>query len=778
MSDLLDFAATLVTAATPLISGPVGPLEIPDIDRLMSTRRTQAESIVTYADGSFAGTTAGRLSRWSPLDELPPLFLQALQASEDARFYDHHGVDLLAVARATADWASSGRLTSGGSTITQQVIKNVLLDASQSFDRKILEIMLAVQLEEIFDKDEIFEVYVNAIYFGRGQWGAGDAAQAWFGRPWNELSVGEIAFLAGVIQAPSALDPNVNPDQAIARRDYVLNQMFENDVIDQATLDQALAEPLVASERVFEERTDTWVAHSLSRTLDYYVGTDAALRGGFVIETTVDPSVQQHTTEIVQEYMAGLDGFGVAGSTDLQDGLDETDWSVAQDVLPRVPVGWARGIVTAPAAEGMLTVALPDGTEAEIVLAEQQLSADAIAAAVEPGSIVALSPIETDSVEVESDQQTNAQTEQASDKETVASEDEESAVAEAPIEAPTQWRLESLPSRQVAVVIMEAETGNIRGLIGGYDPGLSEFDRSNAIRQPGSSIKPLLWLAALEAGLEYDQMVLDLPIEVQTADGRWQPANYGGDFVGTVPLFTALERSINLVAARLAYEIGVEPFASMAERAGAYPPGEMELVLSAALGSVGTTPVAMAGAYATLANEGVPVRPTLVHSIHDPLADRDVWQATPGWGQPSTEALPITEPESIDHLQSMMRGVTTRGTAARSFAAFGHPVAGKTGTSQDFRDAWFIGFTPEMVVAVWIGRDDNQPMGRGDAGGVLAAPLAAELFAMLYDDGVISEDANWTLLAAREGATEPLGIVDTGPGNADAGQFTGTGGLY
>ena len=318
------------------------------------------------------------------------------------------------------------------------------------------------------------------------------------------------------------------------------------------------------------------------------------------------------------------------GSTDIEDGLDETDWSVAQDVLPRVPVGWARGIVTGPAEEGVLTVALADGTDTEIVLDEQHLSANAIVSAVEPGSIVAMSPVEITPVEADPTLDSEAETVDAADKATTETEEDELALADAPL----QWRLESLPSRQVAVVIMEADTGNIRGLIGGYDPGLSEFDRSNAIRQPGSSIKPLLWLAALEAGLEYDQMVLDLPIEVQTADGRWQPANYGGDFVGTVPLFTALERSINLVAARLAYEIGVETFASMAERAGAYPTGEMELVLSAALGSVGTTPVAMAGAYATIANDGVPVRPTLVHSIHDPLTDRDVWQATPGWGLP------------------------------------------------------------------------------------------------------------------------------------------------
>jgi penicillin-binding protein 1A len=771
LSDLLDFAATLVTAATPLIAGPVGPLEIPDIDRLMATRRTQAESIITYDDGSFAGTTAGRLSRWTPLDELPPLFLQALQSSEDQRFYDHHGVDLLAIARAATDWASSGQLTSGGSTITQQVIKNVLLDASQSFDRKLQEIMLAVQLEAIFDKDEIFEVYVNAIYFGRGQWGAGDAAEAWFGRPWETLSVGEVAFLAGVIQAPSALDPNVNPEQATDRRNYVLDQMFIDGVIDQATLDQALAEPLVAADRVYEERTDTWVAHSLSRTLDYYVGEDAAVRGGFIIETTVDPTVQERTSQIVHDYMAGLDGYGIAGQTDIEDGIDEGDWAVAQDVLPRVPVGWRRGIVAGPAEEGELPVAFADGTEISIDLATQLLDQSSILNAVSPGSIVTLSPIAPQPVETDTEEAAADVAEGEDQKLETESE------AVEVFETPTEWQLESIPSRQVAVVMMEADTGNIRGLIGGYDPGLSEFDRSQAIRQPGSSIKPLLWLAALEFGLEYDQMVLDQPIEVQTADGRWQPANYGGDFVGTVPLFTALERSINLVAARLAYEIGVETFASMAERAGAYPPGEMELVLSAALGSVGTTPVAMAGSYATIANGGVPVRPTLVSSIRDPLTDRDVWQPRPGWGMPSSEALPITEPESIDHLTSMMRGVTTRGTAARSFAAFAHPVAGKTGTSQDFRDAWFIGFTPEMVVAVWIGRDDNQPMGRGDAGGVLAAPLAAELFAMLYEDGVLTVDANWGLLAARAGAGGTLSLGETDePSNA--GQFTGTGGLY
>lgn len=788
MPDLLDFAATIVTAATPLLGGPVGPLDVPNLDRLLANSRIQAESEVFYADGSPAGTTAGRLSEWTPIDEFPLQFRQAIRASEDARFYEHEGVDPLAIARAVIGFATVGRQVGGGSTITQQVVKNILLDASQSIDRKLTEGILAVLMDDTMAKDDILELYVNAIYFGRGTYGAGPAAQVYFGRDWNQLSTGEIAFLAGVIQTPSALDPAINPERAVARRDYVLRQMHDLGMLTDRELEAALVEPLEAVDRVFEDRVDTWIAHAFSRSLSAYVGADTAIRGNLEIESTIDPDVQALVTRLAQSHLAEFDGFHAAGMADLSDGLSEADWSVAEDVLPRVPLGWRRAIVVGEVSGALLPVALPDGTSMALDLANQSWGADEIEAALELGSVVLLSPSEAagkanddmpEGVPLLGEGSVADAAAAIADGTKLARDAAGSAQIAleglAPAEITADWVLETQPERQIAVVVMETQTGNVRGLVGGYDPGLSEFDRTHSIRQPGSSIKPLLYLAALNEGMAHDQLVLDLPLEIRTSDGLWTPANYGGDFVGTIPMYRALELSINLVAARLAYELGVDTFANMAEAAGAYPPGEMEQVISAALGSVGTTPMAMASAYATIANGGYPVRGTMAALITDPITGQPVWEPSPGWGlPPDRTGEPIADPEAVETLISMLRGVTTRGTAAGSFAAFAHPVAGKTGTSQDYRDAWFIGFTPEMVVAVWVGRDDNRPMGRGNTGGEAAAPLAVDIFQALYDTGVISQDGNYGLLAGGGTAGEGTG-AGAGEGG---GQFTGTGGLY
>jgi penicillin-binding protein 1A len=593
-----------------------------------------------------------------------------------------------------------------------------------------------------------------------------------------------------VIQAPSALDPRSNPERAIARRDYVLRQMHDGGVLSDEELEAALAEELTVVDRVVEERTYSWIAHAFSRALDNYVGEDRAVRGNLVIETTIDPELQDMIDSMARSYLADYDGFHAAGLADLSDGLTEADWATARDVLPRLPTGWQPAIVIGEVSADRLPLALPDGSAIALWTTTQDWEAEAIAEAVELGAIVALSPSATaDKTEESVAVPLETLAEGTVDDGQAAIEDGlklaggagadpiDSPYAEAPIDQVTSdWRLETITDRQIAVVLMDPRDGNVRAVVGGYHPGLSDFDRSHSIRQPGSSIKPLLFLTALDEGMAHDQLVLDLPIEVQTVDGLWTPANYGGEFVGTVPMYRALELSINLVAARLAYELGVETFADMAEAAGAYPTNGMEQVLSAALGSIGTTPMRMAGAYGTIANGGYRITPTMAARIVDPITGEVVWQPTPGWGLPPAEdAEPIAEPEAVETLISMMRGVTTRGTAAGSFAAFEHPVAGKTGTSQDFRDAWFIGYTPEMVVAVWVGRDDNRPMGYGNAGGDVAAPLAADIFAALYDNGWITEDGSYTLLA---GGGETGTAADDDSRESGSSQFTGTGGLY
>lgn len=660
------------------VAGPLGPFDLPD--QALTAPPPPRAGLVAYVDG----TSAGRLGRPGEGElsqaQAPDLLIAAILASEDASFFEHPGVDPVATLRAILAQLSGGRVQ-GASTIVQQTIKNAILTPERSLERKTIEAILAFRATQSMERRDILGVYLEAVYFGRGAHGFSAAAQAWFGKPWDKLDVGQIAFIAGVVQSPSGLDPVNNPDRALARRNYVLGRMAATGALSREEADIAIAMPLDV------------VDIPKSLPVDFNWSTSAARRdwpgaasekstgsatGDVTISTTLDARWQALVETSVPSYLRAQFASQAVGKVNLDDGLTPDDWNDARTMLPGPSLEWELGIVTA-AKE----VTLADGTSFPFP------------SKYEAGSVVAV----------------NRDGDQAHDV--------------------------TPPGVQAAVVVMDVANGAVLATIGGFDPTMTRFNRAWSNRQLGSAVKPFLWLAALESGMPFDQMVLDSPITITSPGGeRWTPSNYDRQYSGAMPLYAALEQSSNLVAARLGQDVGMSNFALMAEAAGVYAPGQMRQNPSAVLGTSESSLLQLTAGYSAIVNGGMPVSPHVVTAIKGGRFD---WTF-----QPPFRPRPIASEGSIAALQAMLRGVITRGTASTAFRNIKVPVIGKTGTSQDHKDAWFVGATDKIAVGIWLGRDDNTKIGVGATGGTLAAQIAAQIFTFANDEGLIEETGeNW-----------------------------------
>ncbi|WP_367198735.1 transglycosylase domain-containing protein [Amorphus sp. 3PC139-8] len=708
-----------------IFAGPIGPFDAPDVAAIRQ-ERSEIAGTATYRDGSLAGAFGEPGSAVTiGLEHLPERFVAGLIAAEDKRFWDHPGVDPFATARAAWSWLKGGRLV-GASTITQQTVKNTLAGAEDRRDRdawaKIREAVMAYQLESRLSKDEILNAYVNSIYFGRGVTGAAGAARAWFGRGWNDIDLGEQAFLAGVINAPSVLDPT-DPDHASRarqRRDYVVEALEATGSVSPVEVAEARREDLIvvpAGSRG-PRQAAAWAALAARSAVRREPAARAQLgRLGLegVVRTTIDPAMQALAETVLRDRLDKLGKPVPAGRLERFDGqADEGDWIAARRLLPGPATDWTRAIVI---GTGTTTTVAVEGA------GERQIMGDLAFA---PGDVVAVSSVDADEDEV---------------------------------------RLVPVPDIQGAVVVMDIGSGDVLAYVGGYDATMTRFDRARALRQPGSAVKPFLYVAALDQGMAYDQLVLDVPVTVPTeGGGSWTPSNYGGGLgVGAVPLFAALEESSNFVAARLGFELGVDRFADIAEAAGAYTAdAPIVRVPSAVLGSSETSLVNLVAGFASLAAGGVAVKPRVILEVRDG-AGEVVWRPS------LSNSRSFASYRSVALVQSMLAGVTERGTARKAFKNVSVPVVGKTGTSQDYRDAWFVGFTPEIAVGVWIGRDNGEAIGAGRTGGNTAAPVAAALFQRLADEGLTrSEYPGWPpeLLEDRAAVSRapsaPVGPLSSG----------------
>ena len=712
--------------------------DLPTLDGLRNYQ-PRVMSRVYAGDDHLIEELATERRIFLPISAIPPMVQQAFLSAEDQKFWTHKGVDPLAIARAA--WTDlmnygQGRRPIGASTITQQVAKNMLLGNEVSFSRKAKELILAVRIDQSMPKDKVLELYLNEIYLGLQSYGVAAASQAYFNKSLDELSLPEIAFLAALPKAPNNYNPFRFPDAAKARRDWVLDRMVETHAITADQAAGAKAAPIVpASFRKPETVAGSeWFGEEVRRQLVDRFGADATTQGGYVVRTSLDPTLQAAADDALRKGLMAYDRShgGWRGPITRLPPADRTGWTAKLATLPRPPgmlaewrqavvldvstdaakVGWidhAPGPDTAtPAATPAAgTIYLSDLGWARPVVANGLGAAPRrMADIVGPGDVVMIEPQPAATI---------------------------AAAAKSPAR-PDRVLLRQVPRVQGAIVSLDPATGRVLAMSGGWSFEGSQFNRATqAQRQPGSSFKPIVYLTAMEAGYAPTQRVLDAPfVQNLGAQGQWRPHNDDNSISGPTTLRIALERSLNLVTVRLAEKLGMD---AVAQNAIAFHVVDgMPKVLPAALGAVETTVLRQASAYAALAMGGKEVLPSLVDSVQD----RDghvIWHATGldcgGCDDPAKPPAlvdnrrQIADPQSTFQVVQMMTGVVREKGATATGLATGMPqaIAGKTGTSQDFNDAWFVGFTADLVTAVWIGNDDNTSLGEKQFGATVAGPV-------------------------------------------------------
>ena len=696
------------------------------------------ESLATYQPPTISRiySTEGRIidefarerRLFVPSEEIPDLVKQAFISAEDKNFYDHDGFDARGIAIAARDaLMSRGEDVRGASTITQQVMKNFLLSGDRTAERKIKELILANRVEGTLTKDEILELYMNEIFLGQNSYGVAAAAQTYFNKSLTELRPEEAAYLAALPKAPSNRHPVRNRDDALYWRDNTLREMRENGYLTEAAYVAAREAPLRSvqggdydSYRVELPDRD-YFTDEIRRQLSRDFGEEQFFTGGMTVRATVDPRMQEVAAGALQ---AALERFDRArgiwrgtGRTIPAERLD--DWRAALARVPDLPRdvaldgGWFPAVVLEVGAQdARLGI---EGVEGE----DNVLPAQDVQWA-RPAGGGGTAQVAGDLLDVGDVVMVRRMTSDADG-------------------GFIRWTLRQVPEVQGGLMAMDVNTGRVIAMQGGFSYQDSVFNRATqALRQPGSAFKPFVYAAALDSGFTPATIVVDGPIEIDTPQGLWRPKNATNRYYGPTPLRTGIEQSRNLMTVRLANEIGMDTVAGYAERFGVYE--EMSPYLANALGSEETTLFQMVAAYAMFANGGERVEPTLVDRVQDRFG-RTVYRhdrrrctdcedtALPaGLGPRVTSSRErVMDPITAYQLTSMMQGVTERGTARGTVGAqISVPVAGKTGTTNDEKDAWFVGFTSNIVAGCYIGYDQPRAMGRGQGGGTLCGPVFAE----------------------------------------------------
>jgi penicillin-binding protein 1A len=704
--------------------------DLPDHETLASYQ-PRVMSRVYAGDSRLLAELATERRIFVPFAAIPETVKRAFISAEDQNFFVHRGVDPIAIARAGITdlmQYGQGRRPIGASTITQQVAKNMLLGNEVSISRKAREAILAIRIETSLSKERILELYLNEIYLGLQAYGVASAAQAYFNKSLTELTVPEAAFLAALPKAPNNYNPSRFPEAAKGRRDWVLDRMADDHAITAAQATEAKATPLVISPF---RRPDSIVgadyfAEEVRRQLIERFGAEQTTQGGLSVQTTLDPVLQVAADRALRDGLVRYDqrrgGWrGPVGSIPATPAL-RTSWAATLEQQPHPPgllAEWRLAVVleatdtearlgfldrsTATAQPRVLPMQMADlGWAKAIRDGKPGPAPRRFADVAKPGDLLMVEPAPA----------------------TLA--------ASGRAARPERLLLRQVPQVQGALVSLDPASGRVLALSGGWSWETSQFNRvTQASRQPGSSFKPFVYLTGLQAGISPSQRFLDAPFVLdQGAAGKWRPSNFEQDFSGPVPLRIALEKSLNLVTVRLANRVGME---AVAQNAIAFHMVDnMPRVLPAALGAVETTVLREAGAYASLAAGGREVIPTLIDSVQD----RDgvvVWRSPGpdciGCDDPSRkpelsdQRKQIADPQSVFQLVTMMQGVVSRGTGVAAGAGLGRAIAGKTGTSQDFVDNWFAGFTPDLVTIVWVGFDTPTSLGNNETGSSNSAPI-------------------------------------------------------
>ena len=692
------------------------------------------------ADGRLLMEYAREKRVFVPVAAMPKRLLQAFVAAEDQRFFTHPGVDLLGVLRASlSNLANPGKRPEGASGITQQVAKNFLLNNQATLSRKIREAILAFRIEETYSKERILELYLNEIYLGAGNYGIAAAAMNYFDRSLGELSLSEIAYLAALPKAPNRYSITKNEKDAYYRRDYVLGRMRGDGYITAAEEQAAKAERLTLRKRGTTEMAQAdFFSEEVRRNLLAAYGEQGLYEGGLTVSTTLDPAIQKTSDTALREGLIAYDRrHGWRGPyakiADMKEGSWEEEFARIQQRRPMFgPETWRLAVVTKVEAAQAAIVGLPaaDGaTEGAIPFAEMQW-----ACATGPNQTVGACPSRPANV--------------VSVGDVVVVEKLEKNAAGKPY-PPNTYGLRQIPNVNGAVVVMDPRDGRILAMSGGWAYGMSQFNRAvQAQRQPGSSFKPFVYLAAMDSGLTPSSIVLDAPFEFDPGHGQpiWRPGNYGNEEpLGPMTVRNGLEKSRNLVTVRMAQQIGMQRVVKIAYDFGIAD--KMGAYLPMALGAVDTTLLRMTMAHAELANGAREITPSLIDRVqdrngktiyrHESRLCKNCGEAGPGQKPTAPEIVdnrqPFHDPATVYQVVNMMMGVTVYGTAGQ-LAALGRPIAGKTGTTNDSRDIWFIGSVPDLTIGVYIGFDEPRTLGRQEQGSSGAAPIYERIARVVFKD--------------------------------------------
>jgi penicillin-binding protein 1A len=668
--------------------------DLPDASQLAEYRPPTSTRVYSW-DGALIGEFGKERRIFVPYDQIPPLQVKAFLAAEDRKFFEHGGIDVEGLGRALMRDIGNlarGRKLQGGSTITQQVAKNVLLTGDQTFGRKIKEAILARRLEQTLPKERILELYLNEIWLGYRSYGVAAAAYNYFGKPLNELDLAQMAYLAALPKGPDNYHPIRHRTAAIARRNWILGEMVAMGAVTKAQAEAAMREDLkvqTTPERAhykdadyFLEETRLRIAGTLGQKAD---------NGGLYIRTTLDSRLQ---TAARVALMKGLETYdrrhgwrGAWGHVDLQPGWEKEAASKSPASERRT---WKAAVVDR--AGGAVHVILPSGGAGDLDPKDVAWAKAGKGLAV--GDLIFVEPEEGGRL----------------------------------------YNLRQIPAVNGAIVAIEPHTGRTLAMVGGYSFSLSKFNRATqAQRQPGSSFKPFVYATALENGFTPASIVSDAPISITGGNGEvYEPENYKHETFGPGPIRNGLVHSLNLMTLHIALKVGMKKIAANAVKYGVV--NSMPPELAMAIGAGETTPFKLVGAYAAFPNGGFRIEPHLIEEVQDRTGaailkadNRDCPHCDdPFGGQESPRippmGTPVMDPITAYQITLMLQGVVQNGTGS-AVSSLGRPLAGKTGTTNDYRSAWFVGYSPSLVAGVFIGFDDNRSLGEGETGAQAAVPV-------------------------------------------------------
>ena len=694
---------------------------------------------VYAGDGTLVAEFARERRLFVPISSIPDKVKYAFVSAEDKTFYEHGGLDLKGILRAQIANVGNiirGRRLEGGSTITQQVAKNFLLSSEQKIERKVREMLVTRRIEKAFTKDHILELYLNEIYLGNRSYGVAAAALNYFGKSLNDLTVAEAAYLAVLPKAPSNYHPIYNHDRALERRNWVIGRMLEDGRITPEEAEEAKAEPLnaqIAPPLGARDWASEYFAEEVRKQIVDLYGVEALYDGGLAVRTTLDPGLQKKAGLALRKWLVAYDerhGWrGPLGTMEVGEDWAESfakdisslenDRKIAEDLAP-----WRPALVL-DVTKKQASIGFSDGTEGAIPL-EQLIWArayidanhlgpevDAATRVLKKGDVVYVEPATDDTGEA----------------------------------VDGVFALRQPPAVNGAMVAIDPHTGRVLAMVGGFSFQLSEFNRAlQAQRQPGSAFKPFVYSAALDSGYTPSSIVLDAPFVAPGLDSWWKPGNYvEGRFYGETTLRVGIEQSRNTMTARLAQDLGIGRIVDYVSRFHVAENLPRELAIS--LGAAETTVMRITAAYSIFVNGGKRVEPVLIDRVQDrtgkTIYKRDQREC-PGcnvaeWTEQAEPQLAdlreqVIDPRTAYQIVSILEGVVQRGTGSQVKKRVDKPIAGKTGTTNEYKDAWFVGFSPDLAAGVYVGFDMPQTLGQGESGGIVAAPIFGDFMAAALDD--------------------------------------------